>query len=553
MSDIKNKIHETEVNLATGQSKLEKNREEYLRLKDTLQFDMETYKVTQKEKILLVNPPFYRFIGFSYEYNPMGTAYIGACLRREGYQCDLTNFDFPEKINPHEPDMLPFAEDYGRQYKEEMNRIDHPIWKEVENKFQKYRPDIIGITSMTPQIEQALYTAKIAKKVNPKCKVIIGGVHATVLAEECIADENVDFVSIGEGEIAAVELCKMISRELNHQEFDYSQCKSTAWKDKTGKIIFNPRGDFIENLDLLPYPIRDYEKKSEKDFMISRVSILSGRGCPFKCTFCARKPMWGNSVRLRSPESVADEIEFVYHKYGCRFVMFEDDTFTMNGQRVKETLELIQKRGLKITYTIQTRVTHVNENLVKLVKETGCKNIAIGVESGNQWILDKIEKGITLEQVRTAVKLIQSYGILVSSFFIIGYPWETKEMLNDTENFIKELGSDITHLYMLVPLPGSKLYDDAVAEKRLIPKEWFYYFFQNPNVVKHDHFDNAWFYQRYQEMKNYIHTLRRDVLKKKSRSFRFILTKIKDHAKSPKRLWYFAKRFVKIQLGLVDK
>ncbi len=548
-----NAVKETEINLGTGESKLEQNRKEYLRLKDKLQFDMENYEITQKERVLLVNPPFYRFIGFSYEYNPMGLGYIGACLRREGYKADISNFDFPEKIDPHEPDMLPFSEEYGKEYKEKMDNPNHPIWKEVEKKFGKEKPDIIGISLMSPQFDQAVYTAKLAKKINPECITVLGGVHPTVLPRQCLESEYVDFVSVGEGEIYFVDLVKEISKLKAGQKYDFSTVKSTWWKNDKGKIVANPRGDFIQNLDLLPYPIRDYEKKSEYDFMVSRVSVLSGRGCPFRCRFCARKPMWGNKVRLRSPESVVDEIEFVYKKYGCRFVMFEDDTFTMNWPRVKKTLEMIKERGLKIKYTVQTRVTHVHDDLLKLLKETGCTNIAIGVESGNQWILDRIKKDITLDEVRTAVKKIQNNGMLVSSFFIIGYPWETKEMIQDTENFIKELGSDITHLYMLIPLPGSVLYDEAVAEKRLIPDDWFYYFFQNPNAIRHDNFDNEWFYSRYREMKNYIHSLRSDVLKKKSRSFKFIFNKVRDHLKSPRRLWYFAKRFVKIQLGLVDR
>ena len=227
--------------------------------------------------------------------------------------------------------------------------------------------------------------------------------------------------------------------------------------------------------------------------------------------------------------------------------MFEDDTLTLRFERISTMLEMILERGLKISYTIQTKVTFIQPKLMELLKRTGCTSIALGIESGSQYTLDRIKKKITLEECKNAVKLCKEYGIRANSFFIIGYPWDTPELINETEAFIKELDSNVTHLYLFTPLPGCELFNEVEAEGKILAKEWTDFYFQNPNIMKHDHIDNEWLYNRFKEMKEEINRARHVNLKYESRSPKYILNKIKENIRSPKRLFYLGKRFIKLQ------
>ncbi len=503
-----------------------------------------TLKKINNPRIMLVNPPFYRFITFSYAYNPLGNRYIAAMLRKHEYETHVYNFDFPEKIDPKEPDWLDYHENYGEQYKQEMENLNHPIWKEIETTLRKVRPDILGVTSMTPQMNTGIMIARLAKSINPDCIVVFGGIHPTSLPYDTASYPEIDIVCVGEGELTMLHLVQTIERGG-----DLRDVQGIAFFDKNNQYCENERRALIADLDSIPYPIRDFPTQAEKEFMLHRGSILTSRGCPYSCTFCARKPIWGKSIRYRSAESVVQELEYMHHGLGIKNIMFEDDTLALRFQRMKELFDLMEKRNININYTIQTKVHVVKPELLELLKKTGCTNIAIGVETGSQYTLDRIKKKITLDQVRNAVKLCKEFDIMCNSFFIVGYPWETKEMVQETFDFMKEIDSSVVHLYMLIPLPGTELYEEAKRENRILAKDWFYYYFQNPNAMTRDHFDNRWLYDKYLEIKDYIHKTRREKIKQQSRNFKYIITKVKDNIDSPKRLWYMGKRFIKIQLN----
>lgn len=495
-------------------------------------------------RVLLVNPPFYKFITFSYAYNPLGNRYMAAVLRKHEYETHVYNFDFPDEISPKEPDWLPYHENYGEQYQKEMQNPDHPVWKEVEATLKKVNPDVLGLTIMTPQMETAVYTARIAKRLNPDVITVFGGIHPTSLPEDTARYPEVDIVCAGEGELTMLELVQYLEKGG-----DLKEVQGLAFYDKDNNYVENERRALIADLDTLPYPIRDFPTEGEKEFMLHRGSILTSRGCPYSCTFCARKPIWGKKIRYRTAESVVNELAYMHHELGIKNIMFEDDTLALRFKRMQEIFTLMEQKNIKINYTIQTKVSVVKPRLLEFLKKTGCTNIAIGVESGNQYTLDKIKKKITLDEVRNAVELCKEYGIMCNAFFIIGYPWETKEMVEETFQFMKELGSSIVHLYMLIPLPGTQLYEEARAANTILAKDWFYYYFQNPNSMVREHYSNEWLYEKYLEMKEWIHKSRRERIKKNSRDLRFIYNKVKDNIDSPKRLWYMGKRFIKIQMN----
>lgn len=503
---------------------------------------MKTLHKISNPNIVLVNPPFYRFITFAYAYNPLGIRYISSYLKQHGYNCQLFNFDFPKTIDPKEPDYPEYQEDFGLQYKKEIRNPDHTIWKEVEQTFLSSPPDILGITLMTPQFETAIITAKIAKKINPECIVVFGGIHPTIFPEESLAHPEVDFIVKGEGELTTLELVNALVKHT-----DIKSVNGIVYKDQTNKVIYNQSRELLKDLDAIPFPDENLSTPQERELMMMRGSIYTSRGCPFQCTFCARKPIWGKRVRYRSPENVVKEIQHYYEHYGTRFFMFEDDTLTLRFDRIKRMLEMILEQKMKISYTIQTKVTFIKPELLTLLKKTGCTSVALGIESGSQYTLDRIKKGITLDECRNAVKLSKEYGIRVNSFFIVGYPWDTPELIDETEAFIKELDSNVSHLYLFTPLPGCELFEEIHQSGKLIAKEWSDYYFQNPNVFAHDTLDNKWLYHRFLDMKKSINDSRHLSLKYESRSPKYILNKVMENIRSPKRLFYLGKRFIKLQ------
>ncbi|MDH5680366.1 MAG: cobalamin-dependent protein, partial [Spirochaetota bacterium] len=259
--------------------------------------DTMTAKKINNPKILLVNPPFYRFITFSYAYNPLGNRYIAAMLRKHEYETYVYNFDFPEKISPKEPDWLPYNENYGQEYKRDMENPDHPIWKEIEATLQKIKPDILGVSTMTPQMETAIHTARLAKRINPDCVVVFGGIHPTALPFDTLKYPEVDIICVGEGEITMLELVRTLEKGG-----DLREVEGIAFTNKDGIYQETNRRALIKDLDSIPYPIRDFPTEAEREFMLHRGSILTSRGCPYQCTFCARKPIWGKTIRYRSAE-----------------------------------------------------------------------------------------------------------------------------------------------------------------------------------------------------------------------------------------------------------
>lgn len=499
-------------------------------------------KERNKPSILLVNPPFYRFINLIFRHNPLGLRYIAAVLEQNDFPAHVWNFDFPWGHVSGEPPLPPYSEHIGKDYEQELENPHHPVWKEVDEVLEKYSPTILGISMMTPQFNAAVKIAQKAKERNPDTVVVVGGFHPTALPTETLKEDSLDIVVSGEGEYTMLDLVKTLAEGKNPKSVQGIYFK------ENGQIISNAPRPSIPDLDALPYPWREFLTSEEMNFMKERASILTSRGCPYNCTFCARSVMWSHKVRFRSAESVADEIEYLYREFGCRYFMFEDDTWIIDIKRANKICDLILERKLDITWECQTRVNLVTEEMLKKLKSAGCIRINIGVEAGNQAILDSVKKRITLPQIRKAAKLIKDVGIELRSFFIVGYPQETKETVEDTKRVMKELDSDYNHIYLLVPLPGSELFDQVSKENKLLTRDWFYYYFQNPNVFRRDYMSNEELYHHFVDLKNFIDETRRARSKGRIRDTKYIYHKIKDNIRSPRSMLQLSRSFVKLLL-----
>lgn len=323
--------------------------------------------------------------------------------------------------------------------------------------------DLIGITCLT---DQYLETIDLCQRLKAMGKtIVLGNVHPSVLPEKTLRETGADYIVVGEGEITLLELVKALSAGLKPE--------GIAGLQFIGQENFQPRA-MIENLDELPIPDwqqidpRTYQKAPHgaliKNFPVA--PIVTTRGCPYTCKFCASPNFWGQRFRSRTPEKVVEEIEYLINNFGVKEIHFEDDNLTLNREHIVNICNLILDKKLNISWATPNgvRADRVDLELLKLMKKAGCYYIVFGIESGNQEILDGINKKEKLEAIETAVKLAHSIGIMTQGFFILGLPGETEQTIINSVEFAKKIPLDRAQFLILDLLPGSALYNEHKEE-----------------------------------------------------------------------------------------
>ena len=430
-------------------------------------------------RILLIAPPFKRFTGLVSNYFPLGLAYLATVVKRDVHEVRIFEADAAVK-----PTSLDFTDEYRRYdwYLRGVNDLNHPVWTEIRQLLTDYRPDLVGISSMTPQIASALRVADLCKEYDPDCYVVMGGAHPTVSPEQSIAYPAIDFIVRGEGEIAFSELIKAIDAGAR----DFSHIKGVSYK-QNGQVIHNPPSEFIEELDTVPFPAREDLMNIQNYTSEDMGMLLTSRGCPYRCTYCYHP--WKGKVHFRSIDNVIEEIKQVKRDYGTRQFAIKDDTFTVNRRHVTEFCERLIEENLDINWDCTTRVDRVDEKLLKLMLRAGCNVIKVGIETGRERILEAIRKGITLEQSREAATLFNQHGVFWSGYFMMGLPQETEKDILKTYEFMKELNPFYAGLGVYEAFRFTELFDLGVQMGLLYPEveiEHFYktrpkdYYFINP-------------------------------------------------------------------------
>jgi len=506
-------------------------------------------KEKQNYKIILCNPPYYQFLKVPFVYQNLGIGYLAGNLEANGYRnVKIYQFDAPGTLAGTTKNFEIFEEydpHWGESYYKEMNDLNNPLWLDIKGVLEREKPDILGITSMTPQAESVRILARIAKDINPDTTVIQGGIHASLMPEEVLTKSPVDIVALTEFDLYIAALTDHIRNGLPLEKIP-----NIAFKNKKGEVIKTEKSQPLQVLDESCFPVREIHTIGENKATIpSLMPMITSRGCPYNCSFCARLSLWGHRVRYRSAENVVAEIEMLYKKYRARNFIFEDDTFTLNKPRLLKIFELLREKKLDISWECQTKVNVVDEKLIGLLKDNGCTRISIGAESGNQEILDSINKKQTIQQIKNASKIIREAKINLSPFFMIGYPNETSRTIEDTFNLIKDIDCYTAHVYPLIPMPGSRMYEDLKVKGTISEDRWFFYFFWNVNIFKREHLSAKEVYDKFVEIRKYVDTKRRNAIKRFSRNPKYILRRIYENLYSPKQLLYLAKRFFKIQFS----
>ncbi|MCX5855342.1 MAG: radical SAM protein [Deltaproteobacteria bacterium] len=399
-------------------------------------------------KILLINPPYeiQRYMGklskIAFVFQPIGLTYIASYLRSNNI--DVKIFD---------------------------SQIEKESIQEV---VKSYNPDVIGITCVTFLVHSCIELSKLLKKEFPDKVIIVGGIHPTIRPHDFLQEKSIDYVAIGEGEITMYEFVQALKFGKDPATVNGIMCA------REGGVSGGMPRELVQNIDDFPAPAaEDLMKEGYQTSPDTRTGdrvgvILTSRGCPYNCIFCANRLLTKGKYRTHSIERVCEEVDNLIKNYNVTQLFVQDDNFAANKKRAKELCRefLNRKFNTKLSWWAEARVDCVDEELLFLMAKAGCKIISYGLESGNQRLLDKIDKGITIEQIRETIATTKKAGIDIRASFILGVPTETREESMRTIKFAKELGINQVRFALATPFPGTKLWDIAQEEGTLDLSDW---------------------------------------------------------------------------------
>ena len=336
-------------------------------------------------------------------------------------------------------------------------------------------PDVVGITALTLTLLDVIRTISVAREAAPGCRIVLGGPHVYLYPEESARLDGVDFVIAGEGEEA---FCGLVNALDSGGDPTVIAGVSAFDGDRlTGGGPAPP----IEDLDAVPFPARELTDVGRYFSVLhSRrpvTTLITSRGCPYRCTFCSR-PHLGRRFRARSAANVVGEMVQCIG-LGVRSFMAYDDTFTIDRGRVLEICRLIRDRRLDVEWDIRARVDQVDAELLRELRRAGCARAYFGAESGTARHLDALQKGVTLEQTRTAFRLAREAGVSPLAYFMVGLPGETRDDVEQTIRFALELPADVVHCTILTPFPGTEIYRQAL-ERGIIGRDVWREFAADP-------------------------------------------------------------------------
>ena len=342
------------------------------------------------------------------------------------------------------------------------------------------KPDVVFMETTTPSIE-ADYRNLTELKSATGAKIIVGGPHATyfhrTVIEECAA---IDVVIRHEFD---AKIAGVVSN-LDHLE----TLTGISYRNGGG-VVDQGGGDYADDLDAIPFPDRETKPwnwyleawYSRQPFM----NMMTSRGCPYHCAFCLwPQNMYGQKQRFRSLDNVLAEIQFLVDRYGLQEINIDDGTFTTRKSRVIEFCQRLRDQNLRLIWTCNGRVDNLDDEMLAEMKASGCKMIRLGVESGSQQVLDQIRKGLTLAQIEDGVKRVKKHGIQALGGFMFGFPYDTRETVEETIAFAKKLSPDQVQFSISMCYPGTSLYEYAKKNGLLLAKSFKEFDMTHGPVVK---------------------------------------------------------------------
>jgi magnesium-protoporphyrin IX monomethyl ester (oxidative) cyclase len=412
-------------------------------------------------KILLINPPQTFYSGSEQPSGnlPLGLMYIAAVLSKSGYKTEILDAFMTEDPFQKNGEAINVGMSLER------------IKQEISNR----KPDIVGIAGpFTCQIEKSVKISNLAKEVDAHILTVVGGPHVTTMPKEFLEEaKNVDIAVRGEGEYSMLDIVKHFEgkKQLN-------EILGIAYR-KNGQVTINSPRPFIKNLDELPYPAYELvnmeqylnpKKIGYRSFRNRAISMITSRGCPYNCCFCSVHLHMGRDFRAHSSSYVLNHIQYISEKYNIKNIFFEDDNLTFDLGRFEAICDGLIEKKSKIGWETPNgvRADCLNLNLLRKMKESGCRSVFFGVESGDQQILTNVIcKSLDLKRVVEVAKICKDIDLKTGGFYIIGFPGEKKENMQKTVDFALKLKRDFDvgmHLFIATPSYGTTLYEQCKSK-----------------------------------------------------------------------------------------
>lgn len=384
---------------------------------------------------------------------PQGIGYISSVLKADGHQTSL----------------LHITRSVSRD--------------KLLGEIKKCKADLIAFSSTTfqyPLVEK--YSSWIKEEID--APIICGGIHTTLCPDQALSSKGIDMICVGEGEYPMLELV----RKMENGESIYDI--QNLWiKKPDGVIRKNPVRPLISNLDELPFPDRElFNYKRLLRLTGSVAEFIAGRGCPYNCTYCCNhvlKKIYkgkGAYIRIRSIENVLAEIRNVTENYNVKTLQFHDDTFTLLHKWVEEFCEKYPKE-FDLPFWCNVRVETVNKKILSSLKKAGCEAIYIGLESGNEWLRRTVlKRHMTNQQIIKTFRIAHEVGLRTLSFNMVGMPFETPEMVEETIELNKLIQPNVIQVSIFYPVPKTELWN-ICKENRYLTQDRVYSFFEDQSIL----------------------------------------------------------------------
>jgi len=400
---------------------------------------------TMTADVLLINPPdtkskYKKY--FNIRIPPLGILYIAAVLEENGVDVEVIDCA---------------AGDIG--------------YSGIEKRVKETEPFLVGITSTTPLIPEALRSAEAVRRVS-NAYIVLGGPHATFMHNEILRENaSIDIIVKGEGEYTVLDIYRTL-----RTGGDLAAVDGIVYR-RGERIVENPDRPPVEDLDALPYPARHLVPPDNYrvfDDNLAVATMICSRGCPMQCSFCASSALHGKRVRRRSTGDVVEEIRQIQDNLGISAIGFMDDTFTLYPRWVAEFCREVIEQDLGIEWGCTARVDRINRSLMDLMKKAGCHTLFFGVESGDQGILDRVKKGTHIDQIKQVFATAHDLGMRTIASAAIGLPGETRETANKTIKFVKSLKPSFALFSVATPYPGTDFFS-KIREDGSLQMDWSQY------------------------------------------------------------------------------
>jgi anaerobic magnesium-protoporphyrin IX monomethyl ester cyclase len=391
---------------------------------------------------------------------PVGLIYLGGYLTHRDFRVKIIDVPLKEQIR-------------DKAFVENLDKTMEDVFQDMLNQFRQIKTKLVGISCYTPEYFEVTRLAKALKSIDPQVKIICGGIHPTFYPQDFFdAESGIDICVLGEGEETLLELLEYFSGKKAMHLADIPGIAYSGTRPEGGKVVVTKPRVVAQDLDQISFPDyslidMDYYSNANpyavRGCFLRSMYILSSRGCPSQCTFCVAKKLkaFSSSGRFRSAQSLVQEARMLKERYKIDAFYFIDDLFTVNKDNVIKFCRLLKEEKLGLMWGCSSKVSTLNEDIVRAMAASGCVQIDFGVERGSDEALLKVKKGINIAMIKKIFRLCHRYGIRTFANMLVNLPGETEQDLKDVISLVKEIKPEIVSMNIFTPYPGTEIYDQA--------------------------------------------------------------------------------------------